>query len=154
MSSMDQILAKFTHTRADRPPKKLFSYPHLSPADTIIWDIFILKNPDFFDAVTYDVRVGQGITVEGNYEPKIIDMAKMLSQRRIDVLAERKGEIWIVELKFDPGVSLLGQLLGYKTLLLQEITLTVPVKLFAIVNRIDQDLKNILITHGILFHTV
>lgn len=154
MNLMEQILQKFTHTRMDSPPKKLFSYPHLSPADTIIWDIFILKNPDFFTSVTYDVRVGQGITVEGNYEPKIVDMAKMLSQRRIDVLGERNGEIWIVELKFDPGISLLGQLLGYKTLLLQEIKLSVPVKLFAIVNRIDQDLKNVLTAHGILFHTV
>jgi hypothetical protein len=154
MNLMEQILSKFTHTRIDRPPKKLFSYPHLSPADTIIWDIFLLKNPDFFNAVTYDVRVGQGITVEGNYEPKIVDMAKMLSQRRIDVLGERNGELWIVELKFDPGISLLGQLLGYKTLLLQEIKLSTPIKLFAIVNRIDQDLKNVLIAHGILFHTV
>lgn len=154
MNLMDQISSKFTHTRIDRPPKKLFSYPHLSPADTIIWDIFLLKNPDFFDAVTYDVRVGQGITVEGNYEPKIVNMAKMLSQRRIDVLGERNGELWIIELKFDPGISLLGQLLGYKTLLLQEIKLSTPIKLFAIVNRIDQDLKNVLIAHGILFHTV
>lgn len=148
-SLLSATLCFFSHTRYDKPPRALFSYPHLGPSDTIIWNKFLDQNPDFFEAVSYDVHVGRGTYNESETDQAIINMAKALTQRRIDVLAEKDGFIYIIELKAHPGITILGQLLGYRVLMLYETRDIPPIKLMSIVDAIDEDLKVCLLNNDI-----
>ena len=141
---LEQTLRNFTHTRLDRPPKQLPKFPHLLGGDIDLWRNFLFANPKFFDAVSYDVRVGEGMALQGDWSLEIADMAKTLSQRRIDVAAEREGAIWLIELKMDPSVSLIGQLEAYFILFSAELEQKVDIKLCAIVNRLTPDLITVL----------
>lgn len=147
-------LINFTNTRLDSPPQKLHKYPHLSPGDTQIWNSFLTFYPRYFDAVAYDVHVGDGQVPPNETDPAMIKMARDITTRRIDVLAERTGRIWIVELKWDPGVSVVGQLISYRSLMLQKDPAAANFGLMAIMNRIDPDLKTILDDQRILYHVV
>jgi hypothetical protein len=118
-------------------------YPHLSPGDTQIWQKFLEDQPDYFEAVTYDVHVGEGQVPTHETDPAMIKMAIDITTRRIDVLAERRGQLYIVEIKYDPGVSVVGQLTGYRALMAQKDPATKSAKLLAIVNRTDPDLITI-----------
>jgi hypothetical protein len=154
MSLLSATLKNFTHTRLDEPPVRLRKYPHLINPEARLWDAFLAQNPTFFDGVSYDVHVGEGQTDPKEKDPKYIQLAKLLTQRRIDVLAERRKQIWIVEVKFDPGVTLLGQLIAYKTLVLHKLKTPIPLDLCAIVNRLDPDLTRVLKTHSISYFII
>jgi len=124
------------------------------PSDNAIWDRFLIAYPDYFNAVSYDVRVGEGIQPAGEIDPAISEMAVLLTQRRIDVLGERQNKLFIIEVKQDPGVSILGQLLGYETLLRLQDPRIKDTEPIAIVNRIFPDLEKILAAHNIKFFVV
>jgi len=151
---LETTLKNFTHTRQDRPPIRLRNYPHLIGGDSELWDKFLVKNPSFFEAVSYDVRVGEGMVLAGEWSQEIADMAKTLSQRRIDVIAERAGYIWLIELKVDPGVSLIGQLEAYKILFLKELEKPVLIQMFTIINRTSPDLTTVLNEKNIRFEII
>lgn len=131
-----------------------YKYPHLLPSDAAIWDRFILQNPDFFSEIEYDVHVGQGIEIDQDWPDYIATMATTLTQRRIDVVGYKDNQIWIVELKQDPGVGALGQLVAYQSLYLREHTAIERVELCLISNRIDRDLTFLLTKHGIHYYVV
>ena len=91
-------------------------YPHMGRADSFLWDRFLRDSPGYFQAPSYDVRVGEGAELPGALEEPYRTMATQLSQKRIDVVALRRGERYIIEIKPCPGTSALGQLLTYRTL--------------------------------------
>lgn len=134
--------------------EKRYKYPHLLPSDAKLWDRFIAKHPNYFDSVEYDVHVGEGTTIDPDWPDEIAYMAKTLTQRRIDVLGYKGDHIYIVELKVDPGVSVLGQLLAYDTLYLKEHPDIAHTTLVLIANKVDKDLTYILKQHNILYYTV
>jgi hypothetical protein len=78
----------------------------------------------------------------------------MLTQRRIDVLAERQEKLWIVEVKKDPGVSVIGQLIAYDVMLDEIIKIGTPSTLAVIANRCDPDLKRVLAKFNIKLFVV
>ena len=141
---LEKTLQNFTHTRLDRPPRLLPKFPHLIGGDSNLWVKFLQQYPSFFDAVSYDVRVGEGMILEGDWSPEIADMATTLSQRRVDIIAEKDNKIWIVEIKVDPSVSLIGQLDAYLILFLNELETPVFTQLCTIVNRVNPDLITVL----------
>ena len=146
---LQQIIAKFTHTRLDRPPIKLRNYPHLVGGDILLWNNFLTNYPNFFSAVSYDVRVGEGIDPTGDMPESIRQMGIELTKKRIDVLGQHNNEIWIVELKWNPLVEVLGQLESYKILFLKGYGQIIPIKLCAIINWLNPDLEYIFKTKRI-----
>ena len=130
-------------------PTLRLNYPHMLKSDSEIWHRFLQKYPDYFDMVDYDIHIGQGVTPDPSWDANIASMATALTQRRIDVLGV-KGLLWyIVEVKKDPGVSALGQLIGYRVLYkLQYSTRPTP-RLLLIANRVDDDLASILSSQNI-----
>ena len=72
-------------------------FPHLLPNEERIWERFLQIYGDQFQNYRYDVRVGKGQDPGPRYEWKWRQLAIMLTQKRIDVVAERDGEIWIFE---------------------------------------------------------
>lgn len=124
------------------------------PSDAEIWFRFVRSHPDYFTEVEYDVHVGEGIDILPEWPDEIAYMAKTLTQRRIDVIGYKGNKISIVELKLDPGVSVLGQLLSYQTLYDREHPEAKSTELILIANKIDNDLTYVLKQHNILYFTV
>lgn len=91
-------------------------YPHMKPADIHIWEKFIRANAGFFDSVDYDVPVGEVPEwMDTENDPHAQGQA-ILYKKKIDVVAYRPGEIWLIELKPFAGSSALGQILTYDIL--------------------------------------
>jgi len=92
--------------------KRYLKYPHLRPEDVKIWNKFISQNPDFFKAVEYDVKVGEGRSYEDYPKGPIREDMVYLSKKRIDVVGFKNDEIYVIELKPKAGMSAIGQALS------------------------------------------
>lgn len=95
-------------------------YPHMRPEDIGVWEEFIKKNPDYYDRVDYDFRVG-----EGRIYPSIKELwgkrdMRMLSQLRIDAVGYKGDRIDIIEIKPSVNVTALGQVITYTDLFIKE----------------------------------
>lgn len=96
--------------------KLMNKYPHMSKADSEIWNRFITKYPDMFTQVQYDFHVGDAppfntLTDDGE------DLNQdMLYRKRIDVLGYKDDKVFIIELKPNAGLGTIGQVKGYKML--------------------------------------
>jgi len=102
------------------PYGKRYKYPHMIGDDIEIWERFVDKYPGYFNTVDYDWRVGKGMSLDQTWDPKIKRMATMLTQKRIDVIGWKDDQPVIIEVKKRVGLSTLGQVLGYKTLFINE----------------------------------
>lgn len=88
-------------------------FPHLGPDDRRIWLRWLEKHPQDYEGVWYDIRVGvgrQGVIKEGEDRD---EMDNVLLRKRIDVVLERRGHGWVVEVKPVASMSALGQVLVY-----------------------------------------
>jgi len=89
---------------------------HLMPAEKALWVRWLSQNEQGWEGYEYDVHLGEGIVYGGSEDQWAIDLAKLLTQKRIDVLAWRQGVPWIFEVKPQAGLSGYGQLLAYREL--------------------------------------
>ena len=92
-------------------PRKFY---HMLPEDRAIWRRFLEYFEDQFELYIYDHLVGPRYDW-GEFElpPGVEKLAERLYALRIDVLAMREGETWVVEVKPLAGLSALGQVLAY-----------------------------------------
>lgn len=81
-----------------------------------LWRQWLRLYQDKFQSFAYNVRVGQGLDPGPNATPEMARMWKMVTTKRIDVVAERLGETWIIEIEPRPGARTLGQLVLYMDL--------------------------------------
>lgn len=91
-------------------------YPHMLVEEVRVWKRFLKRHGDSFTKYRYDVHVGQGIGRLPGYSKKLQNMAITLTQKRIDVVAARGAETFIVEIKGRASMSAIGQLMTYKIL--------------------------------------
>lgn len=91
-------------------------YPHMKPADVLIWEAFIRGNPNFFSSVDYDVPVGEGASFLPEREETFVSDYRLLTQKKIDVIGYRDNETWLIEVKPNAGSRALGQILTYEKL--------------------------------------
>ncbi len=92
------------------------SYPHMSLADTRIWERFIQENPDAYDSVQYDFHVGEAPGFNTLMDDGSDKNQDKLYRLRIDVVARHGSSVDIVEIKPKAGPSSIGQLKAYSTL--------------------------------------
>jgi len=95
-------------------------YPHMIGEESDIWNRFIDAYPDIFNTVDYDFRVGEGAITPDDLDENYKRMVTMLSQKRIDVLGWIGDSPTIIEVKSRVGLSTLGQILGYRTLFMND----------------------------------
>lgn len=124
-------------------------YVHLLPQEREIWDRWMQQYGNLFYRYEYDVRVGEGIEIRPEWGDEIARMAKMLTMKRIDVVAYRHGEIWIIEVKPHVGVGAYGQLRVYEKLLRQKVGEEAVIKLGVVCETVDPDVEKILISEGV-----
>src|SRR3990167_1594976 len=89
-----------------------YKYPHLKPADVLIWEEFMLQNPKAYETVIYDQAVGQGSPIPEGTEKNIAQDFKILTQYKIDVIGFFQNRVDIIELKPAAALAALGQVLG------------------------------------------
>lgn len=91
-------------------------YPHMNLEEIAIWKLFLRKYGNKYDRFKYDVHVGKGCGAVPGYSRKDQEMFIRLTQKRIDVVAFKRGAAFIVEIKNRAGLSAIGQLIAYKRL--------------------------------------
>ncbi|MEM2149858.1 MAG: hypothetical protein QXO46_08325 [Nitrososphaerota archaeon] len=124
-------------------------YVHLLPVEREIWDRWMQKYGNLFYRYEYDVRVGEGIEVRPEWGDEIARMAKLLTMKRIDVVAYRHGEIWIIEVKPHVGTGAYGQIKVYEKLLRKKVGDEAVIRLAFVCETIDPDVEKLLIEEGI-----
>lgn len=101
--------------------EKRYWYPHMKPRDVAIWERFLTAFPDAYDECEYDVLVGS----PPPFDPTVNDITggeiSDLYKKKIDVVAYKKGETDIIEIKPNAGAAALGQVLGYVALYKRDI---------------------------------
>jgi len=97
----------------------------------------------------YDVHVGGGITVGEEYDEMTRRLAKLLTQKRIDVVAIRHGVHWLFEVKPQAALSAVGQLLGYRVLYEREFKTPPRIRLAVVTDLCLPDDRYVFESHGI-----
>jgi len=92
------------------------NYPGLNAQSIALWQQWLKLYEPRFTSYEYNVRVGQGILAPAYLTQAEKDLWKKLTQKRIDVVAERPGQTWIIEIMERPGLAAVGQLIGYQHL--------------------------------------
>ncbi len=92
------------------------SYPGLNPQSTDLWRQWLKYYETSFDSFQYNVRVGQGITPPAYLSDQEKELWKKLTQKRVDVIAHRANQTWIIEVQERADLRTLGQLVGYRHL--------------------------------------
>lgn len=133
------------------PSQPLAKYPHLAGSDIPVWDAFIRHFAPIFDSVDYDYHVGQGLPPLEDATPKLKKMWLDLTQKRIDVVGYRPGESWVIEVKFRPNLSAVGQALGGAVLFEPhnpEGSVIIPT---LVADVIEPDIETFCRAHGVRF---
>ncbi len=129
-------------------------YPHLIGEDTEVWNRFILRFPDRFDTVDYDVKVGKGSGADSFTDETAKKYWIQLTQKRIDVIGHKNNFITIIEVKNRVSLHTLGQILGYRFLYLKENPEIKSVKTLIVCSSINEDDSDVLKHYGIDFIVV
>ncbi len=116
-----------------------YRYPHMIGEDEKIWNRFMTLNPDSFETVDYDFRVGKGASVSPGEQENYARMITMLSQKRIDVIGWNGESPTIIEVKHRVGLGTLGQVIGYRTLFVMEFQRIKKPELLIICELISED---------------
>lgn len=129
-------------------------YPHMMPDEIPIWERWLLKNPDRFDSLDYDVRVGTVISVPEEIPENIKQDAEILSLKRIDVVGYKMGKATILEVKKIIAFKALGQAIGYPIMFARLRGLEELPEVILIGEQIDEDMAAIMDLIGIRFDIV
>lgn len=116
-----------------------YKYPHMLGEDVPVWGRFVSGFPGRFDSVDYDFRVGEGVRGDPAWDDATRRMAKMLSQKRIDVVGWNGDVATIIEVKDRGGLSAIGQLRGYRTLWNRDLPAFRDPDLLLVCGRISSD---------------
>jgi hypothetical protein len=105
-----------------------------------------------FDRFSFSVRVGQGQTADPSFEPGVQRSQEFSSKKRMDLLAWSGVQPTIVEAKIRISPDLLGKLMMYRQLLLEELPQSPEPTLVGIGRFVDPDVARVLTTHGVTLY--
>ena len=94
-------------------------YEGLNDQAAALWRQWLKLYQEQFAGFTYNVRVGRGLDPGPNASEEIRKMWHAVTTKRIDVVAHRLDQTWVIEIEPRPGLRTLGQVVGYVHLLPQ-----------------------------------
>lgn len=118
-----------------------YKYPHMKPADVLIWERFMQKFPTAYDEVEYDVLVGTATPAPEETPENLKKDWEVLGKKKIDVVGFKVEGIDILELKPQAGASALGQVRGYADLYEAESGTALPVRPVLITDILKPDME-------------
>ncbi|MGH9770091.1 MAG: hypothetical protein ACRD4Q_00075 [Candidatus Acidiferrales bacterium] len=125
-------------------------YEGLNASSVALWRQFLGYYADQFSSFDYNVRVGQGIQAPAYLSDAEKQLWKMLTQKRIDVLADRLDETWIIEIVERPGLASIGQLIGYRHLVEEYLPHKPRIVLALLCARLGHDMGLIFQKQGVV----
>ncbi len=126
------------------------SYPGLNPQSTALWRLWLKYYETSFEVFEYNVRVGQGITPLASLSDQEKELWKKLTQKRVDVLAHRANQTWIIEIQERADLRTLGQLVGYRHLVPAYTAVREVLMLGMVCARLGHDMALALKQNGVL----
>lgn len=124
-------------------------YPHLLPAEAVIWARFLLLHGQEWDRYDYDQRVGRGRPVDPRVPPEVQADWIWLTKKRIDVVGWKGEQPTIFEVNPRGSRSVLGALEEYRDLWVEDPERRGMPDLIAVISRIDPDLQRVMEARGI-----
>ena len=128
--------------------------PQLLPPDKPLWGLFLDKYAAQFERFYYNVRVGGPDISKVKADYAMAKMWYASTAKRIDVLAERTDEIWIIEVASSPYLRAVGQILSYHFLWDLDPKINKPVKDVLLCYNIDSDLRKVLTQYKVQIITI
>lgn len=122
---------------------------HLLPAEKALWQKWLSLNSQGWTGYEYDVHVGEGIIVPEEYPEWGKYLSRLLTQKRIDVVAYRMGTPWIFEVKPQAGLSAYGQLLAYRELFMRQFPTATRPELAIVTDFLNPDEDYLYVKAGI-----
>lgn len=102
------------------------NYPHMARRDRDLWESYLRQYAQDWFGFAYDVALG-GLDIE---DPDATDAQRLgwrySTAEKIDVVANRGDEHWLIEVKPNARLSSMGQVLGYLVLAQREPWTTLP----------------------------
>ena len=137
-----------------RKPISSIRYPHMLSEDIVIWRRFVECGFYVPDKVWYDVRVGGGVYMDSGQPEWLRKMAEYTYRKRIDVVARRGRDYWIIEAKPLAGVVALGQAIYYANAFKIEYKPLGSVIPAVVTDIMDQDVGPIFDKYGVVVFEV
>lgn len=119
-------------------------YPHLLPPDIPVWELFLDLYAHRFDAIDYDVRVGEGRPNPNLETANLRRMATDLSQRRIDAIAHKGSVRILIEITHHLGLKALGQIHAYPVLYRQKYPGTYTLQSLIVAGELGTDIHPVI----------
>jgi hypothetical protein len=127
-----------------------YKFPGLNDTSTALWREFLKYYETSFESYEYNVRVGQGIQAPTYFTKYEAAQWKALTQKRVDVIAHRANQTWVIEIQERADLRSLGQLMGYKHLVPAYTRVRQVLMLGMITARLGHDMAISLRQNGIL----
>ncbi len=125
-------------------------YPHFLAEDTEVWTKYLKSDHIKIEAVWYDVRVGMSVLRNEGGDSMLSKIADGLTRKRIDVIAEVDGGLWIIEVKPYANMYAVGQVVTYQRLFVKDYSITGTVAAVIVCDDYDEDLLDEFDEFGIL----
>ena len=124
-------------------------FPHLKPAESLLWAAFLRARGGEYSSFEYDVHVGEGHPVSETMPDYTKAMVRALSQKRIDVVGWQGTQPTIFEVTPKGSRTLIGALALYKRLYRAAFPAVPEPKLAAVVAQVDPDVDRYLAADGV-----
>jgi hypothetical protein len=89
-------------------------FPAMIPREREVWRAWLKQHQSAYDRFDYNVRVGPWIDPGPAHMAEMRQMAKLVTQKRIDAVGYQGSVVTLFEVKVRAGLSSIGQLLGYE----------------------------------------
>lgn len=114
-------------------------FPHLLPAEGVVWWKFLQRYGQQWDSFDYDVRIGRGRPPDSTAPPEIQAMWTQLSKKRIDAVGWQGRQPTIFEISPRGSRTVIGALHLYEWLFGETFPDVLAPRLAAVVGSIDPD---------------
>lgn len=111
----------------------------MSPGDMSIWNRFLAVHYLDYNAISYDVPVGQGIIPDMPLSEEMKGDYIALTRKRIDAVGFANDRIDVIEVKPRAATSALGQIMTYTTLFKAQHKTDLPIRSVVITDQISPD---------------
>lgn len=128
--------------------------PGMAREDYLIWKRFVDTFAPAAEAFYFNVRLGSGNPGNGQADPSLQRMWRMITQKRADVVADLRTGWVIIELRSHATASAIGRLLQYLDLWGQDPPDDRPVSGWLISDLRDADTERLAFKVGIQYTIV
>ena len=120
-------------------------YPtRFSPSDYNLWKKWIEIHWREYEGFYFDVRIMSDEVLPEGIEENFRRMWQINRARKIDAIGIQKDKAVIIEFRDFAGLSVIGQISGYKALLIIENPFDLPLEILVVTNSLEKNVADAL----------